>query len=100
MDFSPPLFALAFIAFTSYKNESLTLYEKAKNAGDRTGKTYLSYLVGGGIAAITNIWWLGVLGSVSSRIISDSGERKYRMFEQLKLVETNNQLLLEKLKAH
>jgi len=100
MDFSPPLFALAFIAFTSYRNDSLTLYEKAKNAGDRTGKTYLSYLVGGGIAAITNIWWLGVLGSVSSRIISDSGERKYRMFEQLKLVEKNNQLLLEKLKAH
>ena len=35
MDFTPPLFALAFIAFTSYKDESLTLYEKARSAGDR-----------------------------------------------------------------
>jgi len=100
MDFTPPLFALAFIAFTSYKDESLTLYEKARSAGDRSGKTYLSYLIGGGIAAITNTWWLGVLGSVSSRILSDNGNRKYEMYEQLKTVEENNQLLLDKLNTH
>ena len=56
----------------------------------RSGKTYLSYLVGGGVAAITNTWWLGVLGSVSSRILSDSGDRKYEMYEKLKEVETIN----------
>jgi hypothetical protein len=33
MDYTPPLFALAFIASTSYKDESLTLFEKARNAG-------------------------------------------------------------------
>lgn len=98
IDFAPPMFSLAFIAFTSYKDDSLTLYEKAKSAGDRSGKTYLSYLVGGGIAAITNTWWLGVLGSVGSRYLSDSGDRKYETFKKLKEVEVNNQSIIDKLK--
>jgi hypothetical protein len=98
MDYTPPMFALAFIAFTSYKDESLTLYEKARSAGDRSGKTYLSYLVGGGVAAITNTWWLGVLGSVSSRILSDSGNKKYEVHEKLKEIEGNNQKIIDELK--
>ena len=98
MDYTPPLFALAFIAFTSYKEESLTLYEKARSAGDRTGKTYLSYLIGGGIAAITNTWWLGVIGSVSSRLLSESGNRKFEIYENLKDIEDNNQIIIERLK--
>jgi len=98
MNYAPPMLALAFIAFTSYKDESLTLYEKARSAGDRSGKTYLSYLVGGGIAAITNTWWLGVLGSVSSRILSDSGNRKYETYVKLKEIEGNNQLLIKRLR--
>lgn len=98
MDYTPPLFALAFIAFTSYKDESLTLFEKARNAGDRSGKTYLSYLIGGGIAAITNTWWLGVIGSVGSRLLSEGGDRKFEVYEKLKDVEENNQVVIERLK--
>ena len=98
MDYTPPLFALAFIAFTSYKDESLTLFEKSRNAGDRTGKTYLSYLIGGGIAAITNTWWLGVVGSVGSRLLSEGGDRKFEVYEKFKDVEENNQIIIERLK--
>lgn len=99
MNYAPPVFALAFIAYTSYKDESLTLYQKASSAGDRSGKTYLSYLVGGGIAAITNTWWLGVLGSVSSRILCDGGNKKYETYVNLKAIEKNNQLLIMKLRS-
>lgn len=98
MDYTPPLFTLAFIAFTSYKDESLTLFEKARSAGDRTGKTYLSYLVGGGIAAITNTWWLGVIGSVGSRLLSEGGNRKFEVYEKLKDVEESNQVIIERMK--
>jgi hypothetical protein len=98
MDYTPPLFALAFIAFTSYKDESRTLFEKAKDAGDRTGKTYLSYLIGGGIAAITNTWWLGVIGSVGSRLLSEGGDKKSEVYKKLKDVEKNNQAIIERLK--
>jgi len=98
MDWTPPLFTLAFIAFTSYKDKSLTLFEKARNAGDRTGKTYLSYLIGGGIAAITNTWWLGIVGSVGSRLLCEGGNRKLKIYEKLKDVEENNQVIIERLK--
>ncbi|MCG7869713.1 MAG: hypothetical protein JAY74_25500 [Candidatus Thiodiazotropha taylori] len=96
MDYTPPIFTLAIIAFTSYKDESLSLYEKARSSGDRSGKAYLSYLIGGGVAALTNTW-LGVLSSVSSRIISANGRRKYVVHEHLKKIEQINQLLIDRL---
>ena len=99
MEFSPPVFALAFIAFTSYKDDSLTLYQKARSAGGRTGKTYMSYLVGGGVAVLTNTWWLGVVGSVSSRILSDNGKRKHKIYERLRSIEASNQIVIERLKS-
>jgi len=83
MECAPPWITLAFIAFTSYKDGSLSLFEKARSAGDRTGKTYLSYLIGGGIAAITNTWWLGIVGSVGSRYLCDGGNRKFAVYEKL-----------------
>jgi hypothetical protein len=99
MDWTPPLFTLAFIAFTSYKDESLKSFEEtAKDAGERTGKAYLSYLIGGGIAAITNTWWLGVVASVGSRLLCEGGNRKFAVYEKLKDVEENNQDIIERLK--
>jgi len=99
MDFAPPLFTLAFIAFTSYKDESLKSYEKiAKDAGERTGKAYLSYLIGGGIAVITNTWWLGIVGSVGSRYLCEGGNKKFAIFDKLKDVEEKNQVIIERLK--
>lgn len=99
-DFVPPILTLAFIAFTSYRDESLTLYEKAKGAGDRSAKAYFSYLVGGGLATITNTWWLGVLGSVSSRYMSDVGLRKVKLVESLNQAIESNQRIINRLKAH
>jgi hypothetical protein len=90
MDFTPPWFTLAIIAFTTYKAEDLTLFEKARSAGDRTGKTYLSYLLGGTLAAVTNTWWLGVVGSVASRFIADEGARRRAVFEKMKSVAKKN----------
>ncbi len=98
-DWLPPVFTLAFIAFTSYSDASLTLYEKARSFGDRSGKTYFAYLIGGGIAAITNTWWLGVLGSVSSRYMSDSGQKKVDLLEVLERTYSTNQVILNRLKA-
>lgn len=97
MEFTPPLLTLAFVAFTSYKDESLSLFEKAKQAGDRSGKAYLSYLVGGGVAALTNAWWLGVIGSVGSRLISDRGDRKYEVYRKLHRTELTNQRIIDRM---
>jgi hypothetical protein len=99
MDVLPPIFTLAFIAFTSYKDDSMTLYQKAKSAGSRSGKAYFSYIIGGGIAAITNTWWLGVLGSVTSRYISDSGLQKVAVVETLQKTIINNKLVINRIEV-
>lgn len=99
VDWLPPVFTLAFIAFTSYKDANLTLYEKARNFGDRSGKAYFAYLIGGGIAAITNTWWLGMLGSVSSRYMSDAGGRKIDLLRSLQKTYENNREILSRLEA-
>lgn len=99
IDFTPPILTLAFIAFTSYNEKNLTLFERAKKAGDRAGKTYLSYLVGNGLAVVTNTWWLGVIGSIGSRLISDQGERKFEVYKKLEQIQSTNQKILDQMKS-
>lgn len=96
MDFSPPWFTLALIAFTTYKDESLTLYQKARSAGDRSGKAYLSFLVGGAVGAVTNTWWLGVVGTVASRFVADEGKRRRAIFDKMKEIAKANDRILER----
>jgi hypothetical protein len=96
MDFSPPWFTLALIAFTTYKDESLTLYQKARSAGDRSGKSYLSFLVGGALGAVTNTWWLGVVGTVASRYVADEGKRRRAVFEKMKDIAKANDSIIER----
>lgn len=95
MRFSPPLFTLALIAFTAYKDESLTLYQKARSAGDRSGKAYLSFLVGGALGAATNTWWLGVVGTVASRYVADEGKRRRAIFDKMKEIAKANDRILD-----
>ncbi len=98
-DFLPPWFTLAFIAFTSYKAESLSLYKKLELAGNRTGHAYLAYLIGGGVAAVTNTWWLGVLATVSSRFLSEVGRRKAQVLHELTTTYQTNRRILQRLKS-
>jgi hypothetical protein len=88
---------MALIAFTTYKAEDLTLFQKAHSAGDRTGKAYLSYLLGGTLAAVSNTWWLGVVGTVASRFIADEGARRRAIFDKLKEVAKKNDEVIGKL---
>lgn len=99
MDWMPPEATLALIAFTSYRDESLTLYEKSRNFGDRSGKVYLSYLIGGALAVATQTWWVGVLGAVYSRHMSDSGMRKVEVLAQLETTYAANREILGRMKA-
>lgn len=98
-DLTPPLVALAFIAFTSYRNDSLTLYGKARQMGDRAGKTYLSYLLGVGVATMTQTWWLGPLAGATSRYFGDKGARKRQLAESLKTAHKNNRAIIERIQS-
>lgn len=95
LNFMPPWFTLGLIAFTTYKAEDLTLFEKARSAGDRTGKSYLSFLVGGALAAVTNTWWLGVVGTVASRHLADQGQLRRDLYENMSRVADKNDEIID-----
>lgn len=99
MHWTPPIISLALIAFTAYTLKDVTEYEKARNFGDRAGKSYLAYLIGGGIASITQVWWLGLLAGIGSRYISSSGKKRRELYEHLERVVAINESVLGKMKA-
>ena len=92
---APPWFTLALIAFTTYKADDLTLFQKARSAGDRTGKSYLAYLIGGTLAAATNVWWTGVLGTVASRYLADQGNMRAALFGKLRDIAGKNDAIID-----
>jgi len=93
-DFDVPILSFALIAFTSYRLKDLNVYQKAHYAGARAGKSYLSYLIGGGVAAVTNTWWLGIVACLSTHVLCAKGKRKRAIISQLKdLKQTNYQYI-------
>ena len=95
MDFTPPLIALALIAFTTYCNPDLSDYAKAQEFGERGAKTYLTYLFGGVVALITQTWWLGIIAGIGSRWLAGQGRKKREIHHELKtLIARNKRILL------
>lgn len=99
MSFSPPLLTLAMIAFTSYNQKNLDMFEKAQLFGTRSGKGYMAYLLGSGVAAATNTWWVGLAASVVSRYVSEPGKRKFELYRELKKLKSINQRILDRFKG-
>lgn len=94
IDWMPSAVSLALIAFTSYKKEGLTNYQKSKDFGDRSARAYLCYLVGGTLAVATNTWWIGVVCGAASRFLLGSGRQKWDKLKELnKLIKTNEKVL-------
>ena len=90
MHWTPPIISLAMIAFTSYTLKDANVYDKASHFGKRAGKSYLTYLIGGGVMEITQTWWLGLLAGVGSRYLAGQGTRKREICEQLEVIIARN----------
>lgn len=97
MHWIPSAVSLAIIAFSSYNVEGLSPYDKSRQFGERSSKSYLAYLAGGSIAVATNTWWLGMLGGMGSRLILDSGRQKRENLAHLKQLVKNNEIVLKQL---
>lgn len=95
MHWTPPIISLALIAFTTYRHDELTDKEKMKFFGERSGKSYISYLVGGSVAAITQTWWLGLVAGIGTRYCAVKGSQKRDVYHKLEqIVHTNDKLLI------
>jgi hypothetical protein len=96
MHWTPPVISLALIAFTAYTLKDATEYEKARSFGTRAGKSYLSYLVGGSVAAITQTWWLGLLAGIGSRYLAGRGRSQREAYQELlRIAEVNDRVLAQ-----
>ncbi|MFA5256824.1 MAG: hypothetical protein WC360_01625 [Opitutales bacterium] len=99
MDCVPSIITLAMIAFTSYNTKSLNAFQKAELTGGRIGKNYMAYLLGSSVAALTNVWWLGLASSVISRYIAEPGRRTYELNHELQALKQYNQTAIDRLRT-
>lgn len=97
MNWTPSAVSLAVIAFSAYNQEGLSTYQKSRQFGERSTKSYLAYLAGGSLAVATNTWWIGVLGGMGSRLILGAGRQKLERLTQLEQLVKNNQVVLQRL---
>jgi len=97
MDWMPSVVSLAIIAFTAYNEEGLTNYQRSRNFGERSMKSYVAYLAGGGLAVATGLWWVGVLGGIGSRVALGSGRAKNERVEKLKTLVRSNEVILARM---
>ena len=97
MHWHPPVISLALIAFTAYTLEDADAYGKARHFGDRSGKSYLAYLIGGGVASLTQTWWLGMLAGIGSRYLASRGRKQREAYQGLAQVIKTNGLILQHL---
>ena len=96
-DFCPPVITWALIAFTSYRDPSLSSFvEKTEAGGLRFGKAYFAYLLGTGVVAITNTWWLGLAAAVLSRATQDEGYRRFELKRQMGNAKRSNRGIIRR----
>lgn len=94
MDFVPTPISLALIAFSVYSRDDLNAFEKSRQLGARSAKSYLAYLAGNATAVATGTWWLGLLGGIGSRLLLDAGRERDLRFAQMEaLVDQNTRTL-------
>jgi len=84
----------------TYKAKDLTLFKKARSSGYRTGKAYLSYLLGGTLAAVRNTSWLSVVGTAASLFWLIKVPRRRTILEKLKEVAKKNDEVIGKLENY
>ena len=97
LDLMPPVITLAFIAYTSYKDENIPLYDKARSAGERSGAVYLAMLIGGTVGEYTDSLWLGVAMTIGTKLFGDKAVERAKMIETLRSTKAANRRILNRL---
>ena len=98
MQWMPSSVSLALIAFSAYNQDGVTAYQKSRQFGERSSKSYLAYLArrqfGGSYKYVVGV---GVLGGMGSRMILGAGRKKRERFTQLKQLVHSNKVVLQQL---
>ena len=93
-DWMPSLLPFIIIAYTVGRKKDLSDYQKGKEFGNRSIKSYIAHLCGGAVLVATHTWWLGLIGAVGSRFLLGHLRNKRQRYEALKkMIKTNEQVL-------
>lgn len=93
MHWAPPVIALALHAFSAYRLDC-DLDGKVRHFGERSGKSWLCYLLGGAVAATTQLAWLGLLTGVGTRYLAAQGKARRELCQEMEQQVAKNQKLL------
>jgi len=90
---APPVIALALHAFSAYRLEA-DLDGKVRYFGERSGKSWLCYLLGGAVAATTQVGWLGLVTGIGTRYLAAKGKARRELCQEMEKQVARNQRLL------
>lgn len=93
MHWAPPVIALALHAFSAYRLDS-DFTGKVRHFGERSGKSWLCYLLGGAVAATTNVGWLGLVTGIGTRYLAAKGKAKRELCQEMERQISRNELIL------
>ena len=96
-DWMPSIIPFALIAYSVNRQNGLSSFQKGKQFGERSAKSYVAYLAGGAVAVATNTWWLGLLSAVGSRVLLGMGGNKLERLNDLKRCIANNERVLKRM---
>jgi len=97
MDFMPSLLVLGLIAWTTFKG-GRPLYEQGRVFGERSAKSYVAFLAGGGAAVVTQLWWMAIPAALGARMLMGSGERATRHLQALRELRKANDRVLRRMR--
>ena len=97
-DWMPSLLPFLIIGFFVGRKSDLTDYEKGKEFGHRSVKSYIAHICGGAVLLVTHTWWLGLLGAVGSRLVMGHFKSRRERYEALKKMVKKNEHVLRRLK--
>jgi len=96
-DLMPSIIPFAVIAFSVSMQQDLTNFQKGKQFGERSAKSYATYLAGGAVAVATHTWWLGLIATVGSRVLLGIGRNRWERLYELKNFVSNNEQVLRRM---
>lgn len=99
MHWAPPVIALALHAFSAYRLET-DLSGKVQHFGERSGKSWLCYLLGGAVAVTTHVAWLGLITGIGTRYLAAKGKARRELCQEMERQVKRNDLILTHLQRY
>ncbi len=90
---APPVIALALHAFSAYRLDT-DINGKARYFGERFGKSWMCYLLGGAVATATQANWLGLVTGMSTRYLAAKGKARRELCQEMERQIARNELML------